>query len=235
MMITMISTAHKTYRLTILTVPSLCLALITTGCQSEAANTKSTITMPIINNTKLAKTDDSSDATNKNYTRSQQASIQQAQRIQRALANKNYASITNDIHPIKGIRFSMYAYVQPSTDKVFTRKQYAQYLIEDKIRFTWGAMDGTGELLIVPLPIFLDTHIRASKFDSIMPTINQFEARGNTINNINKIYPNADIVEFYKQGSDKYAGMDWRAMRLVFEKYRGKRYLVGIVSDQWTI
>ena len=29
--------------------------------------------------------------------------------------------------------------------------------------------------------------------------------------------------------------MDWRTMRLVFEEYQGKYYLVAIVNDQWTI
>lgn len=29
--------------------------------------------------------------------------------------------------------------------------------------------------------------------------------------------------------------MDWRAMRLVFEDYQGKSYLVAIVNDQWTV
>ena len=28
--------------------------------------------------------------------------------------------------------------------------------------------------------------------------------------------------------------MDWRIMRLVFEEYQGKRYLVAIVNQQWT-
>ena len=29
--------------------------------------------------------------------------------------------------------------------------------------------------------------------------------------------------------------MDWRILRLVFEEYQGKRYLVAIVNEQWTV
>jgi hypothetical protein len=29
--------------------------------------------------------------------------------------------------------------------------------------------------------------------------------------------------------------MDWRVLRLVFDNYQGKRYLVAIVNDQWTV
>ncbi|MFP3367412.1 hypothetical protein R0J93_27600, partial [Pseudoalteromonas sp. SIMBA_148] len=76
---------------------------------------------------------------------SQQTLRQQALRIQRALANKDFSRITKDIHPTRGVRFSMYAYVRPESDKVFSRMQYKQYLSQSNIRFTWGKKDGTGD------------------------------------------------------------------------------------------
>ena len=165
----------------------------------------------------------------------QQTLTQQAMRIQRALANNDYASIINDIHPTKGVRFSMYAYVHLDKDKVFSRAQFAQYLRESRIRFTWGELDGVGDAYVVPLPVYLDSWIDAKKFDNAHVTVNKFESRGNMINNVMEAYPGADVVDFYYRGSDKYDGMDWRGMRLVFENYQGKRYLVGIVNDRWTV
>ena len=164
----------------------------------------------------------------------QQTLLQQAQRIQQALANKDYDSITVDIHPTKGVLFSMYAFVQPNSDKVFTQAQYEQYLKDSKIRFTWGQLDGTGEILIVPLPEFLENHLQASRFNNSSPLHNPSKSRGNIPNNIDNIYAKADFVEFYVEGQEKYGFMDWRAMRLVFEEYQGENYLVAIVSDQWT-
>ena len=166
---------------------------------------------------------------------SQQTLAQQALHIQQALAGKDYASIINDIHPTRGVRFSMYAYVHLDKDKVFSREQFAQYLNQSKVRFTWGELDGAGETLIVPLPVYLDTWIDAEKFDTARITANTFESRGNMINNVNEAYPNSDVVDFYYRGPDEYDGMDWRGMRLVFEEYQGKRYLVAIINDRWTV
>jgi len=202
---------------------ALALALAATGCQSSA---ESNIATPNQSNGH-SSTPVVSDI-------SQQTLKQQALRIQRALANKDFARITNDIHPTRGVRFSMYAYVRPETDKVFNREQFAQYLQQSKIRFTWGEKDGTGDLLVTPLPTYLDTWIDASKFNNASISINEFQHSGNMINNLKKIYPNSEVVEFYHKGSEEYAGMDWRIMRLVFEEYQGKRYLVAIVNEQWT-
>ena len=202
---------------------ALALALAATGCQSSA---ESNIATPNQSNGH-SSTPVVSDI-------SQQTLKQQALRIQRALANKDFARITNDIHPTRGVRFSMYAYVRPETDKVFNREQFAQYLQQSKIRFTWGEKDGTGDLLVTPLPTYLDTWIDASKFNNASISINEFQHSGNMINNLKKIYPNSEVVEFYHKGSEEYSGMDWRIMRLVFEEYQGKRYLVAIVNEQWT-
>lgn len=202
---------------------ALALALAATGCQSSA---ESNIVTPNQSNGH-SSTPVVSDI-------SQQTLKQQALRIQRALTNKDFARITNDIHPTRGVRFSMYAHVRPETDKVFSREQFAQYLQQSKIRFTWGEKDGTGDLLVTPLPTYLDTWIDASKFNNASISINEFQHSGNMINNLKKIYPNSEVVEFYHKGSEEYAGMDWRIMRLVFEEYQGKRYLVAIVNEQWT-
>lgn len=202
----------------------LVFVLAVTGCQSSAGSSA---------NTPNQSTGSSSAPVVSDI--SQQTLAQQALHIQQALAGKDYASIINDIHPTRGVRFSMYAYVHLDKDKVFSRDQFAQYLNQSKVRFTWGELDGAGETLIVPLPVYLDTWIDAEKFDTARITVNTFESRGNMINNVNEAYPNSDVVDFYYKGSDKYDGMDWHGMRLVFEQYQGKRYLVAIINDRWTV
>lgn len=168
-------------------------------------------------------------------TEKQQSLVSQAKEIQSALARGQFSSIIDDIHPTRGVRFSMYGYVQPQKDKVFSQAQFAQYLKESKIRFTWGERDGIGDLLIIPLPTYLNDWVNAKTFNDAEILVNAFKGSGNSINNIKSVYPNAEIVEFYYKGSEKYDGIDWRALRLVFETYQGKRYLVAIVNDQWTV
>lgn len=202
---------------------SLALLLTVTGCQSLPSSTAP------------ADQSNSSDTSNNPVT-TNQSLTEQALRIQSALANNDYASIINDIHPTLGVRFSMYAYVRPQSDKVFSRAQFTQYLQQSNIRFTWGEKDGVGDLLVIPLPEYLKTWVNAEQFDN-QPTIsvNDSKAIGNSINNLNQVYQNSDFVEFYHGGSEQYSGMDWRAMRLVFDEYQGQRYLVAIINDQWTV
>lgn len=168
-------------------------------------------------------------------TASQQQIVQDAIYIKQALVYQNYAAIAPLIHPTRGVRFSMYAYVDPQTDKMFSRAQFEQYLKASRIKFTWGQKDGTGDIYITPLPNYLKVWVDGNKYKAIAPTLNTFQGYGNSLNNLTEIYPNANFVEFYYSGSEQYDGMDWRALRLVFEEYKGKRYLVAIVNDQWTI
>ncbi len=204
----------------------MCFAsiLTATGCQFSAES-----------NTTIPNQQNSNSSVPVVSDMSQKTLSQQALRIQRALANNDYARITNDIHPTRGVRFSMYAYVRPESDKVFSAAQFAQYLQESKIRFTWGERDGTGDPFVIPLPQYLDIWVDADKFNKSILSVNEFKQNGNTINNLRKIYQKSDFVEFYYEGSDEYNGMDWRVLRLVFDEYQGKRYLVAIINDQWTV
>ena len=203
---------------------SLALLLTATGCQTLPTDTS--------NNVPSAP-NNSNNSVNLNSI--ERSLTEQALHIQQALANKQYASIINEIHPTRGVRFSMYAYVKPESDKVFNRAQFAQYIEQSNIRFTWGDLDGTGELLVVPLPTYLNTWIDGKKFNTARITINEFESRGNMINNVKDIYPKADIVDFYYRSTGEYSDIDWRGMRLVFDSYKGRRYLVAIVNDRWTV
>ena len=218
------SNIFQSYLYKLSTAVGFGLVLAITGCQSSAESNASTPNQSTGNPSVPIVSD-----------MSQQTLKQQALRIQRALANNDFSRITDDIHPTRGVRFSMYAYVRTDTDKVFSREQYAQYLQQSKIRFTWGEKDGTGEALVVPLPEYLRTWIDAKKYNNARITINEFESRGNMVNNVNEAYPKSDVVDFHYKGTAEYDGMDWRGMRLVFDDYQGKRYLIGIVNDRWTV
>ena len=170
-----------------------------------------------------------------NIQLSKREQIQQlALTVQHSLATHDFESIAPYIHPTKGVRFSMYAYVQPESDKVFTRKQFIQYLKESRIKFTWGRTDGKGDLYITPLPDYLSDWVKADDFQPSSATLNEFQGSGNSLNNLKERYPNTEFVEFYYPGSKKYDGLDWRSLRLVFEEYQGQYYLLAIINDQWT-
>ena len=59
--------------------------------------------------------------------------------------------------------------------------------------------------------------------------------KGNSLNNLFEIYPLAHFSESHFTGfNKKYAGMDWKSLRLVFQPYKNSFYLVAIIHDQWT-
>jgi len=56
------------------------------------------------------------------------------------------------------------------------------------------------------------------------------------IENQFEVYENPIIVEYYFPGfKAKFGGMDWKSLRLVFEKYKDNWKLRGIIHNQWTI
>lgn len=155
-------------------------------------------------------------------------------KILQILQSGDSKELATYIHPQKGITFSMYGYVQPQKDKLFNKEEFQKYAVSD-IKFTWGEKDGTGDKLILSLNDYLKQWVFKRDFSKSKLFINQFKGSGNTINNLKKIYPGADFTENYIAGSDKHSGMDWNSLRLVFEQFEGKYYLVAVINDSWTV
>jgi hypothetical protein len=66
--------------------------------------------------------------------------------------------------------------------------------------------------------------------------VNDFIGLGNSLNNLSSVYKDCDFTESHFSGFDeKYGGMDWRSLRLVFKERNKRFYLVGVVHDEWTI
>ncbi|WP_112181987.1 hypothetical protein [Paraliobacillus zengyii] len=166
----------------------------------------------------------------------QQVSVEQkAEEIIRALANKEMAFISNTVHEEKGLLFSPYVYVEENA--ITFEKNEVTNLLEDEDTYLWGNYDGSGK------PIELTSEEYVEEFIDAEPLLNpdevlvdSFEQRGNMINNIEEVFPESKVVEFYTEGSDEYEGIDWSSINLVFEQNEHDIWkLVAIVTDQWTI
>jgi len=151
-----------------------------------------------------------------------------------ALKDKDYRKFADFIHPEKGIRFSMYAFVNPKEDKNFSKSNFIKYQ-PTKTLFTWGTLDGSGDLYKATINNYLTKWVYSKDFATGQVAFNKFLGKGNSLNNLKQMYPNADFTENYIKGSEANAEMDWKSLRLVFEELQGKYYLVAVVNDQWTI
>jgi len=158
------------------------------------------------------------------------------QTILEQIKNKNYSSLIQYIQPDSGLRFSPYGYINTNTDIVIKPTRFRS-MINDSTKFVWGHYDGSGDEISLTFKEYFDKFVYNVDFlKAEKLSINKSAAKGNSLNNIMKVYPNAEYTESYFSGFDKkYDGMDWQALRLIYKKQAGKYYLIGIVHDQWTI
>ena len=149
---------------------------------------------------------------------------------------KDFKKFSEFIHPIFGVRFSPYAFIDTSANV----KLSAVTLIEQinkQTKLVWGSFDGSGEIIQLTIEEYFNRFVYNADFiNAEKKSINKMIGSGNTINNLESIYIGCDFTESYFSGFDKkFEGMDWCCLRLVFKKYNDKYYLVGMVHDQWTI
>lgn len=139
------------------------------------------------------------------------------------------------VHPLKGLRFSPYGYIDTSDSKHFTIDALKTAKPSDV--YIWGDFDGSGDPIRFSIAHYFRQFVtNADYLKAPERSFNHFIGFGNSLNNLRQIYPGCVFVEYYFPGFDKkYEGMDWTCLRLVFELHEGENRLVAIVHDQWTI
>ena len=149
------------------------------------------------------------------------------------LKQENHKKLSSYIHPEKGIHFSMYSFVSDK-DKSFSKADFEKYIDSDE-KFTFGHKDGSGAIYTVSLKDYLKDWVYKKDFSTAKINYNNFEGKGNSLNNVKEKYPNAVTVENYLAGTVEYSYMDWNSLILVFEKIDDQYYLVSICNNQWTV
>ena len=163
--------------------------------------------------------------------------LEAAATVMRLLENGDMENLASWVHPEKGLRFSPYAYVDIEKDIVFSRDEVKK-IMDDPAKYIWRTYAGNGDLINMSYAEYHQKFVYDADFIGLAKiSLNEGLGEGTTINNLNEIYPpdTHDFVEYHIDGIDPtYDGMDWRSLRLVFEKMGDDRILVGIIHDQWT-
>ena len=148
-----------------------------------------------------------------------------------AIRDQDEDTLKELTHPVKGIRFSPYAYVDVNNNLVFDEFDFNS----DK-KYTWGNYDGRGNEISLTLSEYWDRFVFDKNFiHAEKIRNNEVVGTGNTNNNIFTVYDNAITVEYYYPGTSEYDNMDWASLIISFEKYQDEWYLVGVTHNQWTI
>jgi hypothetical protein len=138
-------------------------------------------------------------------------------------------------HPSRGVRFSPYAYLNPS-NIVLPAAQLVN-AFTDPTKRTWGITDGKGDPIILTFAEYAATYIYGRDFAASSQTAyNKTIGMGNTIDNTADIFPNAILFEAYDPGPDpRFKDTQWQCIRLLFERSNDRWYIVGVVHGEWTI
>lgn len=161
---------------------------------------------------------------------------EKAKEIVELLKEKDLRQLSTFVHPMNGLLFSPYSYVDKEEDQVFQAEEVAQ-LMEDDTVYTWGVFDGKGDPIEMTFAEYYERFVYDVDFVNAEEiNVNERISSGNTIDNSQETFPNAEVVEFHFSGFDPdYAGMDWRSLRVVLEMEDNQWYVVGIIHDEWTI
>jgi len=159
-----------------------------------------------------------------------------SEKVMEAVAAKNFENLAEYIHPNKGVRFTPYTNVSIKEDVIFSKEKVKDFL-QDNNKYLWGYYDGSGKEIRLTPREYYEEFIYSKDFIKTKKVgYNEVLTEGNMIENQFDVYNNPIIVEYYLPGDDKkYSGMDWRSLRLVFEKYKRQWMLTGIIHNQWTI
>lgn len=153
-----------------------------------------------------------------------------------ALKARDMATVARYAHPTLGVRFSPYATVEPKTDQVWKAEELAGWFADSKTR-NWGTEDATGFPIELTPTRYFERFVFPKDFTTgAKVSVNDDQARGNSINNAAQVYPDGVRIEFYLPPTRTPDGpnIDWRALRLVFVGMTGEPKLVAVIHDQWT-
>jgi len=153
-----------------------------------------------------------------------------------AISNKNFQTISEFVHPVKGVRFTPYTHVSADKDVVFEQEKMKIFL-DDEALYQWGYYDGKGDEISLTPSQYYEKFIYTADFINAEDIgYNEILSSGNMTENQYEVYENSIVVEFYFSGfNSDYGGADWQSLRLVFEQYESKWKLVGVIHNQWTI
>lgn len=154
--------------------------------------------------------------------------------IVQALSGRDMITVAEMAHPIKGVRFTPYVFVQDS-DATFMPDDIEQ-LMNDPTVYRWGVYQGEGGFIDDDFATYFESFVYDEAYqDAEQQSINEPLSQGSMIDNSQTYYADPMVVEYYFSGFDpQFGGLDWTSLRLVFEQYEGEWVLVGIIHAEWT-
>ncbi len=153
------------------------------------------------------------------------------------LSNGNVESLAQYVHPEQGLRFSMSSGVNPKKDIVFSKEELIHFFRSHRL-YNWGYDEENG------MPIHLNTSDYYQNYVYDAPYADTREISyhddanvGFPTSNCFEVYPHSIVAEYRvsEAGAKENNDVNWRSIRLVFQKYQKAWLLTGIIHEQWML
>ncbi len=172
-------------------------------------------------------------ANNKNNEPEDVTSV--AKSILVALKNKDYSALEN-LTSSQGLSWNEYPSLDLSKNDIV--KAEISNIPTNSQKYLFGYTDGKGDPIHLTISEYLNKWIYNKDYlNADEVAVNKMLDGGtNNLNTIIKDAGNRIVVAFHFKGFDqKYEGMDWTTLYLVFDLENGKYKLRGIAKNNWTI
>jgi len=151
------------------------------------------------------------------------------------LEARNYEAFSEYVHPEKGVIFVPCSYIDYEENAVFTSEQVKHFGTDNNI-YHWGFPD------LSPIPIectvdeYFDRFVCDKDYLETRQTeVNRIIRKGNSIENVEDVYPESIFVDFHDPGTSEYEGLDWSSLKIVMEIYKGELKVVAIINSSYTL
>lgn len=145
------------------------------------------------------------------------------------LKSEDMTGLAQSVHPVKGLRFSPYAKIDPESDVVLSAEQLVK-APHDPEKRKWGGDAGSGKPLRMTFAAYYKKFVYDRNFAAAEHIMYNHPDEGT--NRAWEHYPNAIVADYSLPQPGTSRG---EHLRLVFEEHKGRWYLSGIIHDGWTI
>jgi len=151
------------------------------------------------------------------------------------IRDRNYESLSELVHPQKGIIFVPYGYVDYNEHLTFSAEQIKDFSNTTTV-YTWGVVNQSADMIDLTIEDYFNRYVYNKDFITTEQiAINYIIGISNAIENVKDIFPDSYFVEFYDKGTEEYAGLDWASLKIVMEEYDGEFKIVAIIHSDYVM
>ena len=151
------------------------------------------------------------------------------------IKNKDYESLSEYIHPEKGVIFIPYTFIDYEENLVLKSVQIRD-IDTDNSKYIWGFYGPSPRPIELTASEYFEQFVYDKDYlNASQIAFNYSISQGNSMENTKDIFEDCIFVDFYDEGTQEYGNLDWTSLKIVMEKYDGEFKVVAIVHSSYTL